>query len=159
MAEARGLLRQTLAILAAKSRVPLLGRIGSPTLVIHGQDDPLVPVKAAHELARLIPGARLELIPGMGHNLPAALLPRLSALASARHFHEFRRSFGTLLLAAIPVLAVGVPAFLLGASLVGTGGAMVLSAVAAAAALAAECAAGIWWIGRRFDALDAAEER
>ena len=76
----RGLARQTLAILAAKNRVPLLKRIALPTLVIHGKDDPLVPVKAAYELARHIPGARLEVIPGMGHDLPAPLLPRIAAL-------------------------------------------------------------------------------
>lgn len=76
----RGMARQTLAIMASPSRVPLLGRISAPTLVIHGLADPLVPVAAGRELARLIPGARLELIEGMGHDLPAPLLPRLGRL-------------------------------------------------------------------------------
>lgn len=76
----RGMARQTLAIMAAPSRVPLLGMIRLPTLVIHGLADPLVPVAAGRELARLIPGARLELIEGMGHDLPAALLPRIGGL-------------------------------------------------------------------------------
>lgn len=76
----RGMARQTLAIMAAPSRAPLLGRIKAPTLVIHGLADPLVPVAAGRELGRLIPGARLELIEGMGHDLPAPLLPRIGRL-------------------------------------------------------------------------------
>jgi pimeloyl-ACP methyl ester carboxylesterase len=76
----RGMARQTLAIMAAPSRVPLLQQIKAPTLVIHGLADPLVPVAAGRELARLIAGARLELIEGMGHDLPAALLPRIGGL-------------------------------------------------------------------------------
>ncbi|MFI4980274.1 MAG: alpha/beta fold hydrolase [Nevskiales bacterium] len=76
----RGMARQTLAIMAAKSRLPLLKRIAAPTLVIHGEADPLVPVAAGRELGKLIPGARLEIIPGMGHDLPAPLLPRIGKL-------------------------------------------------------------------------------
>jgi pimeloyl-ACP methyl ester carboxylesterase len=75
-----GFARQTLAILASGSRVPLLKRIQAPTLIIHGEDDPLVPVAGAHDLATHIPGARLEIIPGMGHDLPPELLPRFSSL-------------------------------------------------------------------------------
>jgi pimeloyl-ACP methyl ester carboxylesterase len=75
-----GLARQTLAIIASGSRVPLLKRITAPTLVIHGAEDPLVPVAAGHDLAQHIPGARLSIIPGMGHDLPAPLLPTFSRL-------------------------------------------------------------------------------
>lgn len=75
-----GLARQTLAIIASGSRVPLLRRITAPTLVIHGAEDPLVPVAAGHDLAQHIPGARLTVIPGMGHDLPAPLLPTFSKL-------------------------------------------------------------------------------
>ena len=82
-----GLARQTLAIIASGSRVPLLRRIEAPTLVIHGQDDPLVPVAAGHDLAQHIPGARLSVIPGMGHDLPAPLLPTFSEMI-ARHARE-----------------------------------------------------------------------
>ncbi|HUR41948.1 MAG TPA: alpha/beta fold hydrolase [Verrucomicrobiae bacterium] len=74
----RGLARQTLAIIASGSRVGLLKRITAPTLVLHGEDDPLVPVAAGHELAQHIPGARLEVIPGWGHDFPAALLDKLT---------------------------------------------------------------------------------
>ncbi len=76
----RGMARQTLAIMAAKSRLPLLRQITAPTLVIHGEADPLVPVAAGRELGKQIPGARLEIIPGMGHDLPAPLLPRIGQL-------------------------------------------------------------------------------
>lgn len=75
-----GFARQLLAIIASGSRVPLLKRIHAPTLVIHGEDDPLVPVAGAHDLAKHIPGARLHLIPGMGHDMPPALLPQLQKL-------------------------------------------------------------------------------
>jgi pimeloyl-ACP methyl ester carboxylesterase len=78
-----GLARQTLAIIASGSRVSLLKRITAPTLVLHGADDPLVPVAAAHDLAQHIPGARLEVIRGMGHDLPPPLLPRFAELILA----------------------------------------------------------------------------
>ncbi len=74
----RGVARQTAAVLAARSRVPLLAKITTPTLILHGEQDPLVPVAAAHELAQHIAGAQLEIFPGMGHDLPAALLPRFA---------------------------------------------------------------------------------
>ena len=76
----RGVGRQTLAIIASGSRVPLLKRIAAPTLIIHGQQDPLVPVAGAYDLMKHIPGARLEIIDGMGHDLPPALLPKFEQL-------------------------------------------------------------------------------
>jgi pimeloyl-ACP methyl ester carboxylesterase len=69
--------RQFLAVLASGSRVELLKTIKAPTLVIHGVDDPLIPVEAGKDTAAHIPRARLELIPGMGHDLPPALVPLL----------------------------------------------------------------------------------
>jgi len=71
--------RQLVAVAADDRRAERLSRISVPTLVIHGQDDALIPVAAAHDLAKRIPGARLELIPGWGHDLPEALWPRLAA--------------------------------------------------------------------------------
>jgi pimeloyl-ACP methyl ester carboxylesterase len=88
-----GLARQTLAIIASGSRVPLLRRIEAPTLVIHGAEDPLVPVAAGHDLAQHIPGARLSVIPGMGHDLPAPLLPTFSEMI-ARHAREAEHARG-----------------------------------------------------------------
>jgi pimeloyl-ACP methyl ester carboxylesterase len=76
----QGLARQTLAIIASGSRVPLLRRITAPTLIVHGQEDPLVPVAAAHDLARHIPHAKLEIIHGMGHDLPPVPLRRITQL-------------------------------------------------------------------------------
>jgi pimeloyl-ACP methyl ester carboxylesterase len=59
-----------LAIVAAGDRRRELARIRVPTLVIHGADDPLLPVAAGRETARYIAGARLQVIQGMGHDLP-----------------------------------------------------------------------------------------
>ncbi|MBW1993108.1 MAG: alpha/beta fold hydrolase [Deltaproteobacteria bacterium] len=75
-----GIARQKMAILADGSRVELLKTITVPTLVIHGLDDPLVPVEAGRETAALIPNAELEIIEGMGHNIPGPLVPRLVKL-------------------------------------------------------------------------------
>ena len=71
--------RQLVAIAADTHRAERLHRITAPTLVIHGEADPLIPVAAAHDLARRIPGAKLELIPGWGHDLPEPLWPQLAA--------------------------------------------------------------------------------
>ncbi|MDL1860552.1 alpha/beta hydrolase [Betaproteobacteria bacterium PRO7] len=73
-----GTLRQLVAILASGDRRPLLARIAAPTLVIHGRDDPLVPLAAGEDTARTIRGARLEVIDGMGHDLPPGALPILA---------------------------------------------------------------------------------
>ncbi len=75
-----GVARQLVAIAASGDRVGLLKSIRVPTLVIHGAADPLVPVAGGEETARLVPGARLEIIDGMGHDLPAQLTGRLLAL-------------------------------------------------------------------------------
>jgi pimeloyl-ACP methyl ester carboxylesterase len=70
-------LRQLIAIRTAPSRVAALRRLRAPTLVLHGSDDPLVPMAGGEDTAANIPGARLRIIPGMGHFLPEALLPLL----------------------------------------------------------------------------------
>jgi proline iminopeptidase len=75
-----GIARQTLAILAAPSRVAELKKIDIPTLVIHGDADPLIPVECGIDTGRAIPGARTEIIEGMGHDLPVALTERLTRL-------------------------------------------------------------------------------
>lgn len=66
----QGMKRQMFAIMGADNRVPKLGSIKVPTLVIHGGDDPLVPVEGGKETAKSIPGAELLIIDGMGHSLP-----------------------------------------------------------------------------------------
>lgn len=70
-----GASRQMRAAVADGSRVERLRQIRVPTLVIHGADDPLIPLAAGEHTAALIPGAHFEAIPGMGHNLPDALAP------------------------------------------------------------------------------------
>ncbi len=79
----QGMARQLQAIMASADRTPLLAQISAPTLVIHGRADPLVPVAHGIDLAKRIPGARLDLIAGLGHDLPAALVPRFAASISA----------------------------------------------------------------------------
>jgi pimeloyl-ACP methyl ester carboxylesterase len=72
-----GVARQLLAIMASGDRRALLRRIATPTLVLHGERDPLVPIAAGRDTAAHVPGATFRAIPGMGHDLPEALLPRL----------------------------------------------------------------------------------
>ena len=72
-----GTLRQMLAIAADGTRADELARVQSPTLVLHGKADPLVPYPCGEDTARRIPGARLVGIEGMGHDLPPGVVDRL----------------------------------------------------------------------------------
>jgi pimeloyl-ACP methyl ester carboxylesterase len=74
-----GVSRQMLAAMDDGSRVERLGGVRAPTLVIHGEADPLVLPEGGRDTARSIPGARLVLIPGMGHNIPDTLAPEIAA--------------------------------------------------------------------------------
>lgn len=74
-----GWARQLIAVQSAGSRAQALRRIRAPTLVMHGANDPLIPAAAGRHTAANIPGARLKIIPGWGHDLPDGLLPRLVA--------------------------------------------------------------------------------
>ena len=74
-----GTARQMVAIAADGDRTPLLATLRPPTHVIHGAADPLVPVPAGRDLAARIPGATLEVIDGMGHDLPKELWPKFVA--------------------------------------------------------------------------------
>jgi pimeloyl-ACP methyl ester carboxylesterase len=62
--------RQLLAVMTQENRKPALASVSVPTLVIHGSDDPLVPVAAGRDTAEAIPGSKLLIIEGMGHELP-----------------------------------------------------------------------------------------
>ena len=73
-----GTSRQLLAILATGDRRPLLQGITAPTLVLHGANDPLVPMAAGIDTAANIPGSRLEVVPGMGHDFPPGLMARVA---------------------------------------------------------------------------------
>lgn len=75
-----GIQRQLGALLASGSRRKALRDVQAPTLVIHGRDDPLVPVRAGRAVARAVPDARLEILDGMGHDAPEAIWPQLVRL-------------------------------------------------------------------------------
>jgi pimeloyl-ACP methyl ester carboxylesterase len=72
-----GLPRQLAAILASGSRVEALQSVNLPTLVIHGDADPLVTVEGGIDTANAVPGAELMIIEGMGHALPPVLWPQV----------------------------------------------------------------------------------
>jgi pimeloyl-ACP methyl ester carboxylesterase len=69
--------RQLGAIAASGNRTSSLHRIEAPTLVIHGTKDKMVSPSGGRATAKAIPGAHLEMIEGMGHDLPRPLWPRL----------------------------------------------------------------------------------
>jgi pimeloyl-ACP methyl ester carboxylesterase len=79
-----GTARQLAAIMASGDRREMLHAITAPTLVIHGADDPLVRLAGGQDTARNIRGARLKIVPGMGHDFPAQLL-RSIAVMIAEH--------------------------------------------------------------------------
>ena len=68
---------QLLAIRASGDRTAALGGVAVPTLVIHGDIDPLVTVSGGEATAKAIPGADLLIIEGMGHDNPSQLWPRI----------------------------------------------------------------------------------
>ena len=65
-----GAARQFAALFTQKNRKPALTSVSVPTLVIHGSDDPLLPVEGGKDTAEAVPGAELKIIAGMGHDLP-----------------------------------------------------------------------------------------
>ena len=65
------------AILASPDRTEALHDVKAPTLVIHGEADPLVNVSGGRATAASIPGAELIVLPGMGHDLPQPLWPQI----------------------------------------------------------------------------------
>jgi pimeloyl-ACP methyl ester carboxylesterase len=69
--------RQYLSIIASGDRVELLKTIKAPTLVLHGEDDPLLPVECGRDVARLVPGAEIQTYPGWGHDFPPGMIPTL----------------------------------------------------------------------------------
>ena len=71
-----GFMRQLAGILASGDRGKAIACINAPTLVIHGEDDPLIVMSGGEATAAAIPGSKLVTIPGMGHDLPPALWPR-----------------------------------------------------------------------------------
>jgi pimeloyl-ACP methyl ester carboxylesterase len=70
-----GSARQTAAIVTAPDRTPALRNLAIPTVVVHGEADPLVDPSGGKATAAAVPGAELVLIPGMGHDLPRGAWP------------------------------------------------------------------------------------
>ena len=69
--------RQLAAIIHSGDRTPLLRTITAPTLVVHGSKDRMVPASGGRATARAIPGARLLIVKGMGHDMPRAAWPQI----------------------------------------------------------------------------------
>ena len=84
-----GTARQLLAIVASGSRAEGLAELSVPTVVIHGDADPLVTPSGGLRTAELIPGAELVMIEGMGHDLPPAVIGQVveavTSLAARTH--------------------------------------------------------------------------
>ena len=74
-----GAYRQMLAAMADRARAGLLARITTPTLVMHGKADPLVPFACGEDTARRIPNAKMHGIEGMGHDMPPGVVDNMMA--------------------------------------------------------------------------------
>jgi pimeloyl-ACP methyl ester carboxylesterase len=72
-----GSARQLASIITTPDRTEGLAGVTVPTMVIHGENDPLVDVSGGHATAAAVPGAELLLIPGMGHDLPSGAWPQI----------------------------------------------------------------------------------
>ena len=81
--------RQLLAILASGDRSKNLRRIMAPTLVIHGRNDPLLPLRAGEEVAEFVPNARMLTIDKMGHDLSDNVVDQIVAAVS-KHCHRYK---------------------------------------------------------------------
>jgi pimeloyl-ACP methyl ester carboxylesterase len=90
--------RQHRAVRAAGDRTAQLRTINAPTVVIHGSADPMCDASGGRATAEAIPGARLELIDGMGHDLPPGAWPRIidAIVDNARTADAAPRSRGGL---------------------------------------------------------------
>ena len=76
----RGVRQQFMAVLSTGAFRNELKKIRVPATVIHGSEDPLIRPASGRESAKAIPGARFELIRGMGHDLPDQALPKIASL-------------------------------------------------------------------------------
>lgn len=78
----RGFVRQLGAVLASPDRGPGIAGTSVPGLVLHGDEDPLIPLQGGIETAK-VAGARLHVVRGMGHDLPIPLWPEILDAISA----------------------------------------------------------------------------
>src|SRR5260370_24887501 len=70
--------RQYLSVIASGDRVELLKTIKVPTLVLHGEEDPLLPIACGRDVASLVPGAHFHSAPGWRHDFPGTLIPTIA---------------------------------------------------------------------------------
>ena len=61
--------------MAAGNREEYLAKVNTPSLIIHGEADELVPVECGKATAMAIPTAKLKVYAGMGHDFPNELIP------------------------------------------------------------------------------------
>jgi pimeloyl-ACP methyl ester carboxylesterase len=81
-----GVARQAAAIVSQRDRTAALREVKVAATVIHGANDPLIDVSGGQATARAIPGAKLLVIPGMGHDLPAGVWPAvIDAIVETAH--------------------------------------------------------------------------
>jgi pimeloyl-ACP methyl ester carboxylesterase len=73
-ADGSGYSRQLLAILASKNRLQRVKKIKASTLIVHGEDDPMIRVKNAHKMHKLIPSSSLKIVAGMRHLIEPEIL-------------------------------------------------------------------------------------
>ena len=73
-----GVARQLAALMTGGDQRPLLAGIRVPVMVLHGKEDPLIPLACGVDVAKAIPTAELWALPGMGHDFPFALMPRFA---------------------------------------------------------------------------------
>jgi pimeloyl-ACP methyl ester carboxylesterase len=92
----QGFVRQIMAAVADETRAEALARVTTPTLVVHGRADLLVPFACGEDTARRIPGAQLHGIDGMGHDLAPGVIARLLDLL-VPHFEARHTSKSVLL--------------------------------------------------------------
>ena len=68
---------QTAAVGASPNRFSRLKEISMPTLIIHGTEDPLIPIDHGMSLVDNIPGAKKLILSGVGHEIPDELLTEI----------------------------------------------------------------------------------
>jgi pimeloyl-ACP methyl ester carboxylesterase len=79
-----GTIRHLVAVLCSPDRTAQLRALQVPTLVIHGESDPLIDPSGGRATAAAVPGADLWTIPGMGHDLPPALFGEIAERVAAQ---------------------------------------------------------------------------
>ena len=73
-----GFKRQLVAITASADRRPLMKKVKAPALVIHGSNDPVIPLAGGQETAKHIKKSTLKVVEGMGHDFPPVLMAKMT---------------------------------------------------------------------------------